>query len=91
LPAPKGGSGSTGESKQTQPVPVVTAIPQDVVKVLLKPPGEIAVYQFGDQQGTVALRVPLQQLLELAQQISPALARKPTPHTAAEGGKHNGH
>lgn len=63
---------------------------QDVVKVQLEPPGETAVYQFVDQQGTLVLQVPPQQLLDLAQQISQELARKPPSQVPAEGGRNHG-
>ena len=89
-PTPTPGSGSTGENKPPRPSPVFTPIHQDVVKVQLKPPGEIVVYQFVDQRGTVVLQVPPQQMIELAQQISEELAQKPSSQTVAEGGKNNG-
>lgn len=84
-------SGSTGENKPPRPSPVFTPIHQDVIKVQLKPPGEIVVFQFVDQQGTVVLQVPPQQMIELAQQISEELTQKPSSQTVAEGGKSNGH
>jgi len=79
------GSGSSGENNQPRSAPVITTAPQDVVKVQLKSPGEIVVYQFGDQQGSVVLQVPPQQMIELAQQISQELA--PKPPEVNEGGK----
>jgi len=65
---------------------------QDVVKVQLEPPGEIAVYQFVDQQGTVVLQVPPQQWIEIAAQISKELAQEAAPKVSAlgEGRKDNG-
>ena len=83
--APSGENGSAQvSSPRSTPV-------QDVVKVQLEPPGEIVVYQFVDQQGTIVLQVPPQQLLNLAQQISQELARKPPSQAASPGGNDNGH
>jgi len=90
-PIPALGNAPTGEGQPSRSAPVVTLIPQDVVKVQMKPPGEIVVYQFMDQQGTVVLQVPPQQMIELAQQIAQELAPKPPPPTAPEGGTNNGH
>jgi len=59
--------------------------------VQVEPPGEIIVYRFMNQQGTLVLQVPPQQLLDLAQEISKELARKPAPQIPPEGGDHNGH
>ena len=90
------GSDSTGESNRPQADTSVTTVPQDVVKVQMEPPGEIVVYQFVDQRGTVVLQVPPPQLLDLAQQISQELepkARVKVPAeemAAAAGGKSNG-
>jgi len=61
-----------------------------VVKVQLEPPGEIVVYQFVDQHGTVVLQVPPRQLLELAKQISQELQPKDPVQPSTEGGKSNG-
>ena len=83
IPIP--GTGSNGENNQLRSAPVVTTVQQDVVKVQLKPPGEIVVYQFVDQHGTVVLQVPPQQMLELAEQISQEVA--PKPPEVNEGGK----
>ena len=90
LLAPAPGSGSTGENQRSQNAPAAAFSPQDVVKVQLEPPGEIVVYQFVDQQGTVVLQVPPQQLLDLAQQISKELARDIPFQSASEGGN-DGH
>ena len=88
-PAP--GGGSSGESDRSAESTSGNASPQDVVKVQLEPPGEIVVYQFVDQRGTVVLQVPPQQLLNLAQQISQELERKPASQPIPEGGNPHGH
>lgn len=54
----------------------VAVRPQDEVKLQFEPPGEIAVYQFVDQHGTLILQVPPQQMLDLARQISQELAQE---------------
>lgn len=66
---------------------------QDEVKVQMEPPGEIAVYKFLDQNGTLVLQVPPQQWLELAQAIYQELAQEAAPKevSGADGGKDNGH
>jgi hypothetical protein len=86
------GSGPSQESGDAQiqasrPDPV-----QDVVKVQLEPPDEIAVYQFLNQQGTLVLQVPPQQLLNIASEISQELAKEAAPKQAigGEGGTGNG-
>jgi hypothetical protein len=57
-----------------------------------EPPGEIAVYRFVDQQGTLVLQVPPQQVLNLALEISQELAQEAAPKAAGiEGGKNHGH
>lgn len=57
----------------------------------MEPPGEIAVYQFLDQDGTLVLQVPPQQWINLAQEISKELAQEAAPKPAAvEKGENNG-
>jgi hypothetical protein len=89
-PVPVPAGSSAGKSAQQQGTPATAAVPQDVVKVQLEPPGEIVVYQFVDQHGTVVLQVPPRQLLELAKQISQELQAKVPVQTSAEGGKSDG-
>jgi hypothetical protein len=89
---PPSGSASTGEISQSQNLPAEDVIPHDEVKVQIEPPGEIAVYQFVNQQGTLVLQVPPQPVLNLAVQISQELAQEAAPKAAAiEGGKDHGH
>jgi hypothetical protein len=63
----------------------------------LEPPGEIAVYQFVNQQGTLILQVPSEQILSLARQIAEELAVAAEPKQLAgsaaqgTGGKDSGH
>jgi hypothetical protein len=92
LTFPPSGNAPTGESKQTQNAPVADPAPQDVVKVQLEPPGEIPVYQFVNQQGSLVLQVPPQPVINLALQISKELAQETAPKEPAgnEGGKDNG-
>ncbi len=87
------GSDPTGENGGSQNQPSRPDLAQDEVKVQMEPPGEIAVYRFLDQDGTLVLQVPPQQLLDLAQAIYQELAQEAAPKAAsgAEGGKDNGH
>lgn len=67
--------------------------PQDEVKVQIELPAEIAVYQFVNQQGTLVLQVPPQQVLNIARDISQELAQEAITEKSAaiEGGKEYGH
>jgi hypothetical protein len=87
------GSDSTGENPGSQTQPSRSSSAQDEVKVQWEPPGEIAVYRFLDQNGTLVLQVPPQQRLNLAEEISQKLAKEaaPKPVAGMEGGKENGH
>jgi hypothetical protein len=93
IPAlPGSGRGSTGETQATESRPAVAAIQQDEVKVQIEPPGEIAVYQFVNQQGTLVLQVPPQQVLNLARAISQEFAQEAVHESAAiKGGNDHGH
>jgi hypothetical protein len=73
---PGSGGASSGEIPRTQTTPAVIASQQDEVKVQFEPPGDIPVYQFVNQQGSLVLQVPSQQLLSLALQISQELAKE---------------
>jgi hypothetical protein len=88
------GSGGTPsrEIGGTQDSPSPTYGPEDEVKMQFQQPGEIAVYQFINQRGTLILQVPPQPVLNLARAISQELAQEaaPKPQAAAEGGKNNG-
>jgi hypothetical protein len=65
---------------------------QDEVKMQMEPPGEIAVYQFLNQYGTLLRRVPPRQWLDLAQSISKELAQEAAPQAAPiEKGEDHGH
>jgi hypothetical protein len=86
------GSDPPGENVGSQNSASRADSAQDEVEVQMEPPGEIAVYRFLDQNGTLVLQVPPQQWLELAQEISQELAQEAAPKAAgAEGGKTNGH
>jgi hypothetical protein len=56
-------------------------------------PGEIAVYQFLDESGSVIMQVPPEQLINLARQISQELTREAALRAPAgiEKGEDNGH
>jgi hypothetical protein len=82
-------------SRQTDKTPIYrspSSAPQEEVKVQMEPPGEIAVYQFLNQDGTLVLQVPPQQWLNLAHDISKELAQEsaPKPAVAAEKGENHG-
>jgi hypothetical protein len=82
LTFPPSGSASAAET-----------VPQDEVKVQIEPPGEIAVYQFVNQQGTLVLQVPPQSVLNQAVQISKELAQEAAPKKVvpSQGAKDDGH
>lgn len=89
-PAPVPRSGAIEKSAHPQEKPAASDVPHDVVKVQLEPPGEIVVYQFVDEHGTVVLQVPPRQVLELAKQISQELQPKDPVQPFTEGGKFDG-
>ena len=96
LPAsatPVSGSSSAQETEAPQTHPSGDNTPQDEVKVQMEPPGEIAVYKFLDQNGSLVLQVPPQQVLELAQAISQEFAQESSSQKAAksEGAENDGH
>jgi hypothetical protein len=73
------GNVSTEETPGPQKAQIVTSSTQDEVKVQLEPPGEIVVYQFVNQQGSLILQVPSEQILSLARQIAQELAQESAP------------
>jgi hypothetical protein len=89
---PGSGEDSYGKTIEPQNAPAAAAGPEDEVKMQFESPGDIAVYRFVNQQGTLILQVPSQPMLDLASQISQELAQEAAlkePATA-EGGKQNG-
>jgi len=70
------GTGSSREGTTSPSSAAQSNPPQDEVKVQVESPGDIAVYQFVDQQGSLVLQVPPQQIIELAQQIAQELAEE---------------
>ncbi len=88
----KSGAAPIKEIGQAQNSPSTVASEQDVVKVQLEPPDDIAVYQFVNQQGTLVLQVPPQPVLNLALEISQELAAEAAPKVppATAGGKTDG-
>jgi len=89
-PTPVPRTGAIEKSAHPKGTPAAADVPHDVVKVQLEPPGEIVVYQFVDQDGTVVLQVPPRQLLELAKQISQELQPKDPVQPSREGEKSDG-
>jgi hypothetical protein len=87
------GKGSPGGNGDSQAQAAGSNPGQDEVKVQIEPPGEIPVYQFVDQQGSLVLQVPPQQMINLAQQIAQELAEETEPRAdaAGEGGQSDGH
>lgn len=87
------GNTSAGEGEQPQSAPVVRADQQDEVKLQWDTSDRIEVYQFVNQQGSLIVQVPSEQMLSIAREISTALAQEATPKEPAvnEGGKANGH
>jgi hypothetical protein len=84
---------SNREDNQAQTAATPAPRGQDEVKLQWQPPGETAVYQFVNQQGTLILQVPSEQELNLSRDISQELAQEAAPKTqavAGEGGKDNG-
>jgi hypothetical protein len=90
---PSSGGDSYGKPVQPENTAAVSADPQDEVKVQFEPPGEVAVYQFVNQQGGLIVQVPSEQMLSIAREISTALAQEATSKVPVvnEGGKANGH
>ena len=92
-PAPQPISGNDS-SRQTDEAPIhrsESSGAQEEVKVQMEPPGEIAVYQFLNQNGTLILQVPPQQWLNLAQEISKELVQETAAKPVAAVGKGETH
>lgn len=88
---PGAGNASTGEDSSVQSSSAVLSSPEDEVKVQWNTSDQIVVYQFVNQQGSLILQVPSQQMLNLASQITQELAQEAAPKaTLVSGGKHNG-
>lgn len=91
VPLPGSGADSSGEIAQPQKTPAMIASPQDEVKMQWEPPGETAVYQFVNQNGSLILQVPSEQMLNLARQITAELAQEAVPKqsSGSHGGQNN--
>jgi len=89
---PGAGSDSTGENAPSQSPSIGLSSPEDEVKVQWNNLDQIVVYQFVNQQGSLILQVPSEQMLNLASQISQELAQEAAPKAplAVAGGKDNG-
>jgi hypothetical protein len=73
---PGTGSGSSGENDQAPIAPSQVSSSEDAVKVQWDTSDQIVVYQFVNQQGTLILQVPSEQMLNVASQISQELAQE---------------
>jgi hypothetical protein len=67
---PGSGSGSEAEKIAAQTPPAAVPSPEDAVKVQWDTSDQIVVYQFINQQGSLILQVPSEQMLNLASQIT---------------------
>jgi|SRR5579862_4260771 len=85
---PNSGTAATAETSNLGNTRSAAAGAQDVVKVQMEPPGETAVYEFMNQQGTLILQVPPQSELNLARQISQELTQEAA---TIQGEKNHGH
>lgn len=72
---PDSGEDFYGKTPGTQDAPTGAADPQDEVKMQFEPPGDIAVYQFVSQDGSLIVQVPSEQMLSIASEISQTLAQ----------------
>jgi len=86
---PNAGGSSNGETQYAKTAPFVPASPEDEVKVQWDQPDQVVVYQFINQQGSLILQVPSEQMLNIARDISQELAQAaaPKPLSGTEGGK----
>ncbi len=73
---PGSGQDSYGKAAEQQSAPAGAVDPQDEVKVQFEPPGEVAVYQFVTQNGSLIVQVPSEQMLTIAREISQSLAEE---------------
>jgi hypothetical protein len=88
-PIPGAGNGSARKNVPPQ-IPLVEGpSPEDAVKVQWDKPDQVIIYQFVNQQGSVIVQVPSEQMLNLARQISQELAQEAAPKlpVRVEGGK----
>src|ERR1700691_5009858 len=91
---PSAGSGSIGENAPAQTAAAEVPSPEDAVKVQWDTSDQIVVYQFVNQQGSLILQVPSEQMLNLASEITEELAHESTSGEVkpvdGAGGKDNG-
>ncbi len=89
---PGAGDGSNRENSAAQNSSAVLSSPEDEVKVQWNSSDQIVVYQFVNQQGSLILQVPSEQMLNLANQIAQQLAEEAASKAplAVAGGKDNG-
>lgn len=86
---PDAGGSSNGETQPIKTASLAPVSPEDEVKVQWDQPDQVVVYQFINQQGSLILQVPSEQMLNLARDISQELAQAaaPKPLNGTEGGK----
>jgi hypothetical protein len=89
---PPSGNSSTGEAEPVQGASVRSLEPQDEVKLQWDTSDRVEIYQFMDQQGSLIVQVPSEQMLSIAREIAQTFAqesalKEPAP---TEGGKGNG-
>jgi hypothetical protein len=89
---PAAGTSSNAENKPATAERTATPVPQDEVKVQWDTSDQTVVYQFVNQQGSLVLQVPSEQMLNLARQISQELVQEAAPKEPAgtEGEKSDG-
>jgi hypothetical protein len=89
---PPSGNASQAEGERPQSATVQPAGPQDEVKLQWDTSDRVEIYQFVNQQGSLIVQVPSEQMLAIARQISEALAHEAAPKepVAIEGGKDHG-
>jgi hypothetical protein len=91
---PGAGSGSSGENTPTQTAPAEVPSAEDAVKVQWDTSDQIVVYQFVNQQGSLILQVPSEQMLNLASKITEELAQESASGevqpVGGAGGKNHG-
>jgi hypothetical protein len=83
---PSSGGPANGETPNIKTIAQPTASSADEVKVQWDQTDQVVVYQFINQQGSLVLQVPSEQLLNLARDISQELTQEAVPKpTGTEG------
>lgn len=91
---PGAGTSSSGENAPAQTAAAEVPSPEDAVKVQWDTSDQIVVYQFVNQQGSLILQVPSEQMLNLASKITEELAQQSVSDemmpAGGAGGKNHG-